>query len=610
MGKCRWLLLALLFAPLALPCRPSPAQPQKPDAPAAFKSPLGLAVDPAGRHAYVALYDAGAVAVVDLQAGKVLAEIPVGKQPHDLGLHEKTLFVTCEGDDTLVVVDLAKNAVRQRVAVGAAPRGLAVDAAGKRVFVACHDDGTVRQFDPEGGQVRDLFAQPWPDRLAVSADGQRLYVTANDAGKALLTTVALAPKLAVDGPRPVAGASNLRGVVALPGSNGAFVAHQRPRNHLPATQVAQGWVFTNALTKSTELGLVSAELALKAPPRVLLDETNRGAADPSDIAITPDGRRVFVACAGADIVVVLDSQKLVRFEARRPEGYDYPFSPAGEGVDDLGASRHYVSVRLGTQANPRRLALSGDGRTLVVSNHLGDSLTVIDADRLQVVRHIPLATGKPDSARRGAALFHSARLTFQGQFSCASCHPNGGGDGLNWDLTRDGVGNFMNTRSLLGVKDTAPYGWHASSPTLADRVTGTLRTLHQHEPTVAETADLVAFLKTLAPPRPLPVPDAAAVARGRALFLDKAQCAKCHRSDAYDDDRPHDLGTRGPGDVQAKFDTPSLRGVARTAPYLHDGRAATLADVFGKHNAQQRHGAAHQLNKAELADLLAFLRSL
>src|SRR5205823_3456009 len=146
--------------------------------------------------------------------------------------------------------------------------------------------------------------------------------------------------------------------------------------------------------------------------------------------------------------------KLSAFEPKRLAGYDYPFSPAGDPTDDLSASRHYVSARLATQANPRRLALSGDGKTLVVSNHLSDSLTVINAGKLQVVRHIPLSAAKPDAARRGAILFHSSRATFQGQFSCASCHPNGGSDGLNWDLTRDGIGNFMNTRSLLGVKDT------------------------------------------------------------------------------------------------------------------------------------------------------------
>ena len=54
-------------------------------------------------------------------------------------------------------------------------------------------------------------------------------------------------------------------------------------------------------------------------------------------------------------------------------------------------------------------------------------------------------------------LFNSAKVTQFGQFTCASCHPNGGADGLNWDLPRDGIGNFKNTKSLLGIKDTAPY---------------------------------------------------------------------------------------------------------------------------------------------------------
>jgi YVTN family beta-propeller protein len=271
-----------------------------------------------------------------------------------------------------------------------------------------------------------------------------------------------------------------------------------------------------------------------------------------------------------------------------------------------------VVARLATQANPRRLALSGDGKTLVVSNHLADSLTVIDTATRTVVRHIPLGGPAPTPARRGEVLFHSGRMTFQGQFTCASCHPGGGADGLNWDLTRDGVGNFKNTRSLLGVRDTAPYGWEGTSPTLADRVTGTLRTLHQHEPAGTEVADLVDYLRSLPPPRPLPVKggEREALARGRALFRGKARCAACHHGAALDDGKAHDVGTRGPGDTTARFDTPSLRGVARTAPYLHDGRAATLEAVLTAHNPHRRHGAAHRLGREELADLIAYLKSL
>jgi hypothetical protein len=280
--------------------------------------------------------------------------------------------------------------------------------------------------------------------------------------------------------------------------------------------------------------------------------------------------------------------------------------------DDLTASRHYVIARLPTQANPRRLALSGDGRILVAANYLGDSLTVIDAEAMRVLRHIPLGGPGPDAARRGEIRFNSNKMTFHGQFTCASCHPNGGADGLDWDLSRDGIGNPMNTRSLLGIKDTAPYGWLGNSPNLADRVRGTLRTLHRHEPQGSEAADIVAYLKTLPPPRPLPrkETDAPAIARGRGIFEDKGKCINCHHRTALDDDVTHDVGTRVPGDHQDQFDTPSLRGVARTAPYLHHGQAKTLEEIFTKYNLRQRHGAAHRLTGAELADLIIYLKSL
>jgi YVTN family beta-propeller protein len=402
---------------------------------------------------------------------------------------------------------------------------------------------------------------------------------------------------------------NVRGLVGL-GFVSTLLAHQQPKNRIPTTQIVQGWVFTNALSWEGHDGAGSWG---PVPPNTwTLDEPNQGYPDPSDIVIAPTkgnrlwNKQLFIACAGGDCIEAVDLDKLV---------VDTPKSRYDEGdpnVDDLTISRHFITARIPTQAIPRRLALSGDGKTLVVSNYLADSLTVIDVATKKVVRHIPLRGPKPDAARRGEILFNSGKMTFHGQFTCASCHPNGGSDGLSWDLTRDGIGNFKRTKSLLGVKDTAPYGWHGSSSTLADRIAGTLRTLHRHEPTDAEVADLAAYLRTLPPPRPLPqkAADKPAITRGRGLFQGKGQCAVCHRRAALDDGKLHDVGTRGTGDTQDRFDTPALLGVARTAPYLHDGRAKTLEEVFSKYNAKKRHGAAHRLTKRELADLLVYLKSL
>lgn len=137
-----------------------------------------------------------------------------------------------------------------------------------------------------------------------------------------------------------------------------------------------------------------------------------------------------------------------------------------------------------------------------------------------------------------------------------------------------------------------------------------LRTLHRHEPRDEEVSDLVAYLKTLDPPKPLAVSRPEAVERGRQLFHGRAKCATCHRRDALDDDLRHDVGTRVPGDFQDLFDTPSLRGLSRTAPYLHHGQAPSIEEVFSKHNPRQRHGAAHVLDADEFRDLIAFLKSL
>ena len=78
----------------------------------------------------------------------------------------------------------------------------------------------------------------------------------------------------------------------------------------------------------------------------------------------------------------------------------------------------------------------------------------------------------------------------------------------------------------------------------------------------------------------------------------------------------HDVGTLGPGSGQrlggalTGLDTPTLRGLWRTAPYLHDGSAATLRDVLVGRNRADRHGRTSQLSADQLSDLLAFLLSV
>jgi cytochrome c peroxidase len=125
-----------------------------------------------------------------------------------------------------------------------------------------------------------------------------------------------------------------------------------------------------------------------------------------------------------------------------------------------------------------------------------------------------------------------------------------------------------------------------------------------------------ALMEFIGKPRRVPNPYRAAqpeaIERGRNVFL-RARCDACHPAPLFTDLKQHDIGLSGPSsdvDFRSRFDTPSLRDCYRTAPYLHDGRAATLREVLTVYNPRNEHGLTQGLAPAELEDLVAYLRSL
>jgi cytochrome c peroxidase len=131
----------------------------------------------------------------------------------------------------------------------------------------------------------------------------------------------------------------------------------------------------------------------------------------------------------------------------------------------------------------------------------------------------------------------------------------------------------------------------------------------------ADARSIDAYLRSLEPVRS-PFLDtegdsAAAVRRGRLLFeRPDVGCARCHPSPLFTDRKQHDVGTSGPRDQRIRFDTPTLVEVWRTAPYLHDGRFATLRELLfdGKHG--NRSGGLDRLTESEREDLLRYVLSL
>jgi len=218
--------------------------------------------------------------------------------------------------------------------------------------------------------------------------------------------------------------------------------------------------------------------------------------------------------------------------------------------------------------------------------------------------------------RHGEALFNDATLCFQGWQSCASCHSEDARvDGLNWDLLNDGLGNPKNTKSLLLAHKTPPAMSMGVRISAEEAVRAGLRHILFAVPSEEVAVPLDRWLMSLSPmPSPLMANSqlSAAAIRGLELFNRPAiGCASCHKPGLFTDLESYDVGTAGPTDQDGgEFDTPSLVEIWRTAPYLHDGSAATLRDVLTARNRSDRHGQTSRLSEQELNDLVEYLLSL
>jgi cytochrome c peroxidase len=214
--------------------------------------------------------------------------------------------------------------------------------------------------------------------------------------------------------------------------------------------------------------------------------------------------------------------------------------------------------------------------------------------------------------RRGEMLFNDASVCFQKWQSCASCHPGRGrSDGLNWDLLNDGIGNPRNTKSLLLAHRTPPAmitGVRGDAETAVR--TGIKHILFSVRP--EEDAEAIdEYLKSLAPlPSPYLVNGglSKSAERGQKVF-ERAGCARCHKGPLYTDLQKYNVGTGQDSDKDSEFDTPGLVEIWRTAPYLYDGRAATIEEVLTKYNPDDRHGVTSNLTGGEIGDLVEFVLS-
>nr|WP_095996254.1 YVTN family beta-propeller repeat-containing protein [Massilibacteroides vaginae] len=518
--------------------------------------PTGIAVD--GNKAYVTTFETmGRLHVLHLETGKVEVSIPTGSG---------TGFPLLSPD-------------------------------GKKVYVSNQFQNTIEEIDPAQGKVvRTVNVLREPKAKVFSPDGQYLFV-ANylpaqradlDVVSSCVSVIEMKTFKKVKDIALANGSNALRDICITPDGKYIYVSHNLGRFTVPTSQLQQGWMNTSAFSVID----VTAKEYLGA---ILVDEAEKGAAGIWSIACNED--HLYISHSGTHEVSVIDHKAMIRKFEAYPEkenlNYDLQFL-------------YGLRERIPVEGNgPRNMVLTNDN--LIVTTYFADMLNYLDV-KTNVMSAVDINPGRTEAmTHKGERIFNDATKCFQGWQSCNGCHPGDGRmDAMNWDLMNDGVGNSKNCKSLLYSHVTPPAmisGIRESSY----RAVRTGFQFIQFFQIDEESATFVdEYLKAL---RPVPSPYlvngelSEKAKEGRKVF-EKLKCNECHSGPYYTDMKMHRIGD----DVEFEkgWDTPTLIEVWRTAPYLFDGRAATMEEVFEVH----KHGIDKKVSKKEIESLVEYVNSL
>jgi len=210
--------------------------------------------------------------------------------------------------------------------------------------------------------------------------------------------------------------------------------------------------------------------------------------------------------------------------------------------------------------------------------------------------------------------------------SCATCHFDGGSDNQVWHFP-DGL---RNTPSLIPTSVTGPFHWSGNLDEVQD-VENTIRELQggtglvSGEDNCTPTCDgadknagrsedldnLTAFIATLrfGTASTSTRDRTSAEQRGEALFTSvELNCTECHQAPLFTDNQNHNVNLiEG---VTQSINTPTLLDLNHSAPFYHDGRYSSLAEVLQRHPADIHGQDPPDLEAAQLTDLMTYLESL
>lgn len=571
------------------------------------RGPRSVAIAPDGR-AWVVNSESGNIAIIDANLSVVQTiALPRGSRPFAIVFDPAGTAAYVSLQDSGVVLKLnpaATTQIKGSAKVGSSVRHLSVSADGRKVFAT-------RFITPHlpGEETANVITQDGDTKFG----GEVRVIDA--ASMTVTRTIILAHSDEADSSIAGRGIPNYLGPAVLsPDGTNAWVPSKK--DNIKRGMMRDGKPLTHdsavrSITSRIDLRSENEDFAAR------IDFNDAGIA--STAAYDPTGMYVFTALEGSREVAVVDAwnqRELLRFTAGRA---------------------------------PQGVVTSPDGRTVYVHNFMDRSVTVHDVSALlNGAENTPQQTALLNcinkekliaTVLKGKQFFYDSRdqrLALQQYISCASCHNDGDQDGRVWDFTSFGEG-LRNNISLRGHGTHGPPHWTGNFDEIQD-FEGQIRNFSDGQGLMSDAdfhtgtrdqalgdakagvnADLdalAAYVKSLStagisPNRGSNSQLTADALSGQQIFRAK-NCAACHGGTRFTNSALNvfaNIGTIKPSSGQRLngpipgLDVPTLRGLWSTAPYLHDGSAATLADAVRAHQGVR-------LTDHEMSKVVAFLSQI
>ena len=575
-----------------------------------YLSPTRMAIHPVTKEVYVLLSTAQSIAKLDAVTEKVTGIFPLGFTPSDICFSAvgNTLFMYVTAyapDGKLHILSPSNGKTIGTIAVGAYPAAVCVNKQGSRAYVTNRFTNDLSIIDlTSRKEVKRLPMVREPMSLALSPDGKLLAVANHlplqsslDSPVSAQVTLVNTDNDEIMAHIPLSdGTQSIEDICFSKEGDLLYVTHLLSRYSFPTTQLERGWMNTNAVS----LVSVPAKSYLTT---LLLDDVYLGAANPCGLTLSAAGDKLFVVASGTHELIAVSLPPVLEKIKQQP-------NPAGLANNLTFLSEHKTRIPL--LGKGARYVVMQDNK-LFVSDYFSGGLTVVNVNNPAEKRFVKLGDEpEPDRVRRGELFFADANLCFQHWQSCISCHPDARADGLNWDLMNDGIGNPKNTKSMLFAHVTPPCmitGIRADAETA---VRAGIRHIQFAERPEEDAVCIDEYMKSL---RPVPSPYlvkgklSKLAKQGEALYV-QAGCPACHNGEYLTDGKKYDVGTGIEEYTDVPFDTPTLKEVWRTAPYLYNGSAVTIKEVLTTFNKNDRHGATSNMTEKEIEALEEYVLSL